>query len=83
MSNYKNVFQQEAQLGKNVTARVNVGTTPSATVQAGAVTANVSKDLLTGKKDISVSTPYKYGRFGFQRHNGVNALFINFHKKLR
>ena len=107
MPNYENVFQQEAKLGK-VKARVNVGTTPSATVQAGNVTANVTKDLLTGRSSrgvsaytylpnnitasvyggslgnrVTLSRPHKYGNYGFQHHDGVNSLFINFHKQLR
>ena len=113
MPNYENVFQQEAKLGK-VKASVNVGTTPSATVQARGVvprtnlTANITKDILTGRSSkgisaetylpnnitasvyggslgnrVTLSRPHKYGNYGFQHHDGVNSLFINFHKQLR
>ena len=62
MTNFKDIFQQEAQLSSNVTARVNVGTTTtSAQLQARGVvprtniTADITRDLLERRSSKGIS----------------------------
>jgi hypothetical protein len=88
MTNFKDIFQQEKQLSKNVTAKVNLGTTTSAQLEAAFpntnLTADITKDLLKGKssKGISAETYLGKGVTG-HAYTGSRGTSFGLHKQQR
>ena len=88
MTNFKDIFQQEKQLSKNVTAKVNLGTTTSAQLKATFpntnVTAEVAKDILSGDSSRGASIERNLGK-GFTGHayTGSRGTSFGIHKQQR